>query len=119
MSTPGSVIVGFNGSCRAMLREVGIYNPLGLFDLIDLTEVTVTACRSSVGKGCRANHFCPLIPVRLPCGHGGIKCVCRIDWIRFLSRTRCRTNCIRRATCRLNARVFTSGIQTSGKKPLA
>jgi iron complex outermembrane recepter protein len=40
------------------------------------------------------------------------------DWIRFFSRTLCRTSCVRRATCRRKASVRSSGTQTSGRNPV-
>ncbi|KAG1242086.1 hypothetical protein G6F65_023190 [Rhizopus arrhizus] len=51
--------------------------------------------------------------------HRAIRCTARNEWTEFLSLVRCRTSCARRETCRRRASVFSSGIQTSGRKWLA
>jgi hypothetical protein len=58
------------------------------------------AARSSTGSCCRASQLRPSRPNKSACGHGGIRCACRMECTSFLIRVRCRTTWLRRATNR-------------------
>ena len=77
------------------------------------------ARRSSSGTACSASQARSFGPHRSAWGQEEIRWPCRIDCMMFFSRDRCRTIWLRRVTWRRSAWVGSSGIQTSGRKPLA
>jgi putative transposase len=50
------------------------------------------ATRSSSGTGCRSSQARLTLLNRSACGHGGIRCACRMACTSFLIRVRCRTS---------------------------